>query len=129
MSATAHMWASTHNHTLEEKMNAVIAALAACQNKIGSGYLSAFPSELFDRFEAIKPVWAPYYTIHKVGELSQNVIKSCYFLHIGGDYIYYSIIVDFGGPPGSIHFGWKRASIENGYLDGRVFLQPSAECD
>ncbi|KAJ6325971.1 hypothetical protein OIU78_013128 [Salix suchowensis] len=29
-------------------------------------YLSAFPSELFDRFEAIKPVWAPYYTIHKI---------------------------------------------------------------
>ncbi|KAF7141175.1 hypothetical protein RHSIM_Rhsim06G0095700 [Rhododendron simsii] len=44
----------------------------------GTGYLYAFPSELFDRFEAIKPVghhitpftscktcWAPYFTIHK----------------------------------------------------------------
>ncbi|KAF3956737.1 hypothetical protein CMV_018170 [Castanea mollissima] len=33
------------------------------------GYLSAFPSEQFDHFEAIKPVWAPYYTIHKLAYL------------------------------------------------------------
>ncbi|KAI4385364.1 hypothetical protein MLD38_003400 [Melastoma candidum] len=66
LSASAHMWASTHNDILKEKMNQVVDALAACQNKLGSGYLSAFPSELFDRFEAIKPVWAPYYTIHKI---------------------------------------------------------------
>ena len=30
------------------------------------GYLSAFPESLFDRFEAVQPVWAPYYTLHKV---------------------------------------------------------------
>lgn len=60
------MWASTHNVTLKEKMTAVVSALSECQNKMGSGYLSAFPSEQFDRFEALKPVWAPYYTIHKV---------------------------------------------------------------
>ncbi|KAK4753694.1 hypothetical protein SAY87_001798 [Trapa incisa] len=66
LSATAKMWASTHNDTLKEKMSAVLRALSACQDKLGSGYLSAFPSELFDRFEAIKPVWAPYYTIHKI---------------------------------------------------------------
>ncbi|KAL2238630.1 UNVERIFIED_CONTAM: hypothetical protein Sindi_1054700 [Sesamum indicum] len=66
MSASAQMWASTHNDSLKEKMNAVVSVLSACQEKIGTGYLSAFPSELFDRFEAIKPVWAPYYTIHKI---------------------------------------------------------------
>ncbi|XP_042492094.1 uncharacterized protein LOC122071757 isoform X2 [Macadamia integrifolia] len=66
LSASAQMWASTHNDTLHEKMSAVVSALEACQKKMGSGYLSAFPSELFDRFEAIKPVWAPYYTIHKI---------------------------------------------------------------
>ncbi|KAI5596186.1 hypothetical protein BDE02_03G189800 [Populus trichocarpa] len=60
------MWASTHNETLKKKMSAVVSALSACQVKMGTGYLSAFPSELFDRFEAIKPVWAPYYTIHKI---------------------------------------------------------------
>ncbi|XP_039043422.1 uncharacterized protein LOC120182540 isoform X2 [Hibiscus syriacus] len=66
LSATAQMWASTHNDTLKAKMSKVVSALSACQKKMGTGYLSAFPSELFDRFEAIKPVWAPYYTIHKI---------------------------------------------------------------
>ncbi|KAL5984222.1 hypothetical protein ACLOJK_018326 [Asimina triloba] len=65
MSASAQMWASTHNGTLHEKMSKLISALDTCQKKMGTGYLSAFPSELFDRFEAVKPVWAPYYTIHK----------------------------------------------------------------
>ncbi|KAB5565104.1 hypothetical protein DKX38_005158 [Salix brachista] len=66
LSASAQMWASTHNETLKKKMSAIVSALSACQMKMGTGYLSAFPSELFDRFEAIKPVWAPYYTIHKI---------------------------------------------------------------
>lgn len=66
MSASALMWASTHNSTLHDKMTSVVNALYACQKKTGTGYLSAFPSELFDRFEDIKPVWAPYYTIHKI---------------------------------------------------------------
>uniref|UniRef100_A0A2N9J4V2 Alpha-L-arabinofuranosidase B arabinose-binding domain-containing protein n=1 Tax=Fagus sylvatica TaxID=28930 RepID=A0A2N9J4V2_FAGSY len=66
MSATARMWASTHNDTVKERMSAAVSALSACQQKIGTGYLSAFPTELFDRVEAIKPVWAPYYTIHKI---------------------------------------------------------------
>ncbi|XP_010091978.2 uncharacterized protein LOC21391350 [Morus notabilis] len=66
LSASAQMWASTHNKSLKEKMTSVVSYLSACQEKIGTGYLSAFPSEQFDRFEAIKPVWAPYYTIHKI---------------------------------------------------------------
>jgi len=66
LSATAKMWASTHNDTLKEKMSSVVDALYDCQKKMGTGYLSAFPSEFFDWVEAIKPVWAPYYTIHKV---------------------------------------------------------------
>jgi hypothetical protein len=47
-------------------MSSVVEALYDCQKKMGTGYLSAFPSEFFDRVEAIKDVWAPYYTIHKV---------------------------------------------------------------
>ncbi|XP_059287994.1 uncharacterized protein LOC132041185 [Lycium ferocissimum] len=76
LSASAQMWASTHNESLKQKMSAVVSALSICQEKMGSGYLSAFPSELFDRFEAIKPVWAPYYTIHKIlaGLLDQYMI-------------------------------------------------------
>ncbi|KAJ8640885.1 hypothetical protein MRB53_017579 [Persea americana] len=66
LSASARMWASTHNDTLYQKMSKVVSALHECQEKIGTGYLSAFPDEQFDRVEAIKPVWAPYYTIHKI---------------------------------------------------------------
>ncbi|XP_078154338.1 uncharacterized protein LOC144549468 isoform X2 [Carex rostrata] len=66
MSATAKAWASTHNETLFTKMTSVVDVLYACQKAIGTGYLSAFPDELFDRFEAVKAVWAPYYTIHKI---------------------------------------------------------------
>ncbi|CAL5408441.1 unnamed protein product [Camellia sinensis] len=76
LSASAQMWASTHNDSLKEKMSAIVSALSASQDKMGTGYLSAFPSEQFDRFEAIKPVWAPYYTIHKImaGLLDQYIL-------------------------------------------------------
>jgi len=60
------MWASTQNDTLKQKMTSLVAGLSECQQKIGTGYLSAFPAEFFDRFESVQPVWAPYYTIHKV---------------------------------------------------------------
>ena len=66
LSATAQMSASSHNETLKAKMNALVSALKECQDAMKTGYLSAFPSEFFDRFEAIQPVWAPYYTINKV---------------------------------------------------------------
>lgn len=57
-------------------MYAVVSALNDCQEKMGTGYLSAFPSEYFDRFEAIKTVWAPYYTIHKVDVLPESILAS-----------------------------------------------------
>lgn len=66
LSAAALTWASTHNEGLLEKMTHLVDALWECQHEMETGYLSAFPAELFDRFEAIEPVWAPYYTIHKV---------------------------------------------------------------
>ncbi|KAL5211897.1 hypothetical protein ABZP36_022744 [Zizania latifolia] len=54
LSAIAKMWASTHNATLHEKMSSVVDVLYDCQKKMGTGV------------EAIKAVWAPYYTIHKI---------------------------------------------------------------
>ncbi|KAH7543577.1 hypothetical protein FEM48_Zijuj02G0198600 [Ziziphus jujuba var. spinosa] len=76
LSATAQMWASTHQDRLKDKMFSIVSILADCQKKIGSGYLSAFPSEEFDRFEALQQVWAPYYTIHKIlaGLLDQYIL-------------------------------------------------------
>lgn len=66
LSACALMYASTGDQRLKEKGNAVVAGLAECQAKLGSGYLSAYPEDFFDRVEALKPVWAPYYTLHKL---------------------------------------------------------------
>ncbi|TKY67425.1 hypothetical protein E2542_SST10319 [Spatholobus suberectus] len=74
LSASALTWASTLNDSLKQKMSSLVDGLSACQEKIGTGYLSAFPSEFFDRFEAVQEVWAPYYTIHKIlaGLLDQH---------------------------------------------------------
>ncbi|KQJ93851.1 uncharacterized protein LOC100841742 isoform X3 [Brachypodium distachyon] len=76
LTAAAKMWASTHNDTLRTKMSSVIDTLYDCQKKMGMGYLSAFPTEFFDRAEALTTVWAPYYTIHKImqGLLDQYTV-------------------------------------------------------
>lgn len=66
LSACALMHASTSDPELKTKGDYVVAELAKCQQKLGSGYLSAFPTELFDRLEARQKVWAPFYTIHKI---------------------------------------------------------------
>jgi DUF1680 family protein/alpha-L-arabinofuranosidase len=66
LSACALMYASTGDERLKQKGDAVVAGLAECQQKIGTGYLSAFPEEFFDRVEARQRVWAPYYTLHKI---------------------------------------------------------------
>uniref|UniRef100_A0ACD5UHS1 Uncharacterized protein n=1 Tax=Avena sativa TaxID=4498 RepID=A0ACD5UHS1_AVESA len=66
LSASAHMWASTHNDTLREKMTRVVDILHHCQRKMGTGYLSAYPETMFDMYEELSEAWSPYYTIHKI---------------------------------------------------------------
>ncbi len=66
MSACALMYASTGDPRLKEKGERVVAGLAECQAKLGGGYLSAFPESFIDRVEKRTPVWAPYYTLHKL---------------------------------------------------------------
>ncbi|MEO8636848.1 MAG: beta-L-arabinofuranosidase domain-containing protein [Gemmatimonadales bacterium] len=44
----------------------MVAALAECQSALGGSYLSAFPEEFFDRLRNGQPVWAPWYTVHKI---------------------------------------------------------------
>ena len=66
LSACALMYASTGDEKIKQKGDAVVAGLAECQAKIGTGYLSAFPEEFFDRLESRNKVWAPYYTLHKI---------------------------------------------------------------
>jgi len=66
LSACALMYAATGDERVREKGRAVVAGLAACQAALGSGYLSAFPETFIDRVEHLRPVWAPYYTLHKI---------------------------------------------------------------
>ncbi|MBE3100507.1 MAG: glycoside hydrolase family 127 protein [Acidobacteria bacterium] len=66
LSACAMMYASTGDARLKERAGLLVAEMAKCQDKFPSGYLSAFPEEFFDRLEAGKRIWVPWYTLHKV---------------------------------------------------------------
>jgi hypothetical protein len=66
LSAVALMYASTGDEDLKKKGDALVRELADCQKALQSGYLSAFPVEFFDRLRDRAPVWAPFYTIHKI---------------------------------------------------------------
>jgi uncharacterized protein len=67
LSACALMYASTGDQELKAKADAIVAELAKCQVALGtSGYLSAYPESFFDRVEANRQVWAPYYSLHKI---------------------------------------------------------------
>lgn len=66
LSAVALANAGSANADLKERGDKLVAGLAACQQKIGTGYLSAFPPELFERLAQGRPVWAPFYTFHKI---------------------------------------------------------------
>jgi DUF1680 family protein len=66
LSACALAHASTGDAAIKAKGDEIVAALAQCQSKLQGGYLSAFPTEWFDRLDARKTVWAPFYTVHKI---------------------------------------------------------------
>jgi len=67
LSAAAILYASTGNEAIRQKADALVAGIAECQSMLNNnGYVSAFPSEFFDRLDRREPVWAPFYTLHKV---------------------------------------------------------------
>ena len=66
LSACARTIAQGGDDVLRKNADYAVAELAKCQAKNGKGYLAAYPEEFFDRVEALKPVWAPYYTMHKI---------------------------------------------------------------
>jgi DUF1680 family protein len=66
LSACAQTFASTGDEDLKKKADAMVEQLALCQKALKNGYLSAFPVEEFDRLRDGKPVWAPFYTLHKI---------------------------------------------------------------
>ena len=67
LSALALMYGSTGNEAYKNRGDSLVTALQECQQVLNQGgYLSAFPQNLVDRCIAGKPVWAPWYTIHKI---------------------------------------------------------------
>ena len=66
LSASAQLYASTGDRDAKAKADEIVAELAKCQQSLGGKYLSAFPTEFWDRLDARKNVWAPFYTIHKI---------------------------------------------------------------
>jgi uncharacterized protein len=66
LSACALMYASEGDAVLKAKADTMVAELAKCQDKLGNGYLSAYPEEFIYRVETTGKVWAPWYTLHKI---------------------------------------------------------------
>ncbi len=66
LSACALMHASTGDGEIKSKGDALVAALAECQQKLRGGYLSAFREEFIERLKVHHKVWAPFYTYHKI---------------------------------------------------------------
>ena len=70
LSACSMMYAATSDlklaAELKRRVDYLVGELAHCQDKLASGYLSAFPESFIDRVIAGKPVWAPWYTLHKI---------------------------------------------------------------
>ncbi len=75
LSACALLYAATNDAAVKSKTDELVAGIAQCQAKLNeNGYVSAFPSELFDRLDRRVNVWAPFYTLHKImaGLLEMN---------------------------------------------------------
>jgi DUF1680 family protein len=67
LSGLALMYASTGEPIYKIKGDSLVAGLSEVQKTLNrDGYLSAFPENLIDRVIAGKPVWAPWYTLHKI---------------------------------------------------------------
>ncbi|MCX7010515.1 MAG: glycoside hydrolase family 127 protein [Kiritimatiellaeota bacterium] len=82
LSACALMYASTGDEKLKAKLDYMVAELAKCQAALpakgyNKGFLSAYPESFFDRVDACKPVWAPYYTLHKIMAGLLDVYQLC----------------------------------------------------
>ena len=71
LSACALGYAASRDERLKARVETLVVELAKCQAALAAsgshaGYLSAFPESFFDRVDARKPVWAPWYTLHKI---------------------------------------------------------------
>jgi uncharacterized protein len=66
LSALALASCTSADSSLKARGGELVSALAECQQRMGSGYLGAFPPDLFEHLVQGKAVWAPFYTYHKI---------------------------------------------------------------
>jgi DUF1680 family protein len=71
LTACALMYRSTGDAELKRRIAFIVQELARCQAASPAagyhpGYLSAYPESFIDRVEKGQPVWAPWYTLHKL---------------------------------------------------------------
>ncbi|MCC7492454.1 MAG: glycoside hydrolase family 127 protein [Fimbriimonadaceae bacterium] len=77
LSACAWTYASTGDARFKERIDGLVAELAACQQAIGTGYLAAIPGgkQCFADLAAgrirsagfdLNGIWVPWYTLHKL---------------------------------------------------------------
>lgn len=66
LSACSLMYGSTGDELLKNKANTMVAEMGKCQKANGNGWLAAFPTEFMQRLKDRLPVWAPWYTLHKI---------------------------------------------------------------
>ncbi|MFC6100241.1 glycoside hydrolase family 127 protein [Olivibacter domesticus] len=70
LSALSYLYAATGDQRYKLKGDSLVAGLAEVQQglaEIGQkGYISAFSENLINRNIAGQPVWAPWYTLHKI---------------------------------------------------------------
>ncbi|MGA8939510.1 MAG: glycoside hydrolase family 127 protein [Acidobacteriaceae bacterium] len=64
LSSSALLYASTGDMPIKNKADDLVEILAQCQAK--DGYLGAYPATFYDRLRNHQPVWAPFYTYHKI---------------------------------------------------------------
>jgi hypothetical protein len=143
LSAVALASAATGNTVLKSRGDELVAGLDACQKKIGTRYLSAYPTELFEHLAQGKPVWAPFYTYHKImaGLLDMYLLAGNadslriaegmgqwaheYFLGISADQRQRMLRTEYGGM-NEVLVNLAAVTKKDRYLDAaHLFEQPS----
>src|SRR5450759_2335052 len=66
LSACALRAASAGDKEMKARGDDLVSELAKCQARLAGGYLSAYPTEWYERLEKRQRVWAPFYTYHKI---------------------------------------------------------------
>lgn len=64
LTALAQAYENTESEEILKRLNYLIVELKNCQSE--DGFLFASSEELFNRVENRKPVWVPWYTLHKI---------------------------------------------------------------